>query len=266
MADVHFDPWQLFATVRGQGWLISGFFHMEGYSITFFISAILFAIHKGNAINHNVDWAQVTANTDFSNNWTATSKFFVGDELVFRLNNDRDYIAQVSESAYLSCSADRPIAIYSDKTVIKLNRTGNWYFIHGSPRHCKFGEKLLIRVVLNVRAYTRAEIGYCEGKMVKIARGGGGRGGGRVRGRNLPKDSKFKCMPEFIRLPCSRICTNHKVKLLVMVIMRILHRALLSFIKSCIILYGCHIGGTLVKANAHYLEHCLPRKGKPYPS
>eukprot|EP01018_Ginkgo_biloba_P036563 Gb_19233 [translate_table: standard] len=178
--------------VSDEGWL-SGLLHMEDYTTTFFIIAILFAIHKGNAIDHNVDWEpmQVTANTDFSNNWTGTSKFFVGDELDFRLNNDRDYIAQVSESAYLSCSADCPIAIYSDKTVIKLNRTGNWYFIHGSPRDCKFGQKLLIRVILNVRAYnsSRAEIGYREGNMVKIATGGGGggRGGGRGRGRNFPK-------------------------------------------------------------------------------
>eukprot|EP01018_Ginkgo_biloba_P036564 Gb_19234 [translate_table: standard] len=180
MAEVRFD--------LPRGWL-SGFLHMESYPIAFFIIVILFAIHKANAIDHNVDWAQVTANTDFSNNWTATSKFFVGDEL---------------ESDYLSCSAETPSSIFSDKTVMKMNRTGKWYFIHGYPRHCKFGQKLLIRVVLNVRAYnsSRAEIGYREGNMVKITGGGGG---GRGRGRNLPKGQWIDHIEEMaaplLRLP-----------------------------------------------------------------
>lgn len=50
---------------------------------------------------------------------------------------------------YKSCIVFNPISKFSDgNTLLRIDRYGFFYFISGQPGHCKAGQKLVIRVMV----------------------------------------------------------------------------------------------------------------------
>ncbi|ERN07039.1 early nodulin-like protein 1 [Amborella trichopoda] len=84
--------------------------------------------------------------------WAESSRFQIGDHLVFKYNKDNDSVLQVTENDYNTCITSSPIASYNDgNSVVKLEKSGPHYFISGEKDACEKGEKVIV-VVLSPRA------------------------------------------------------------------------------------------------------------------
>ena len=56
-------------------------------------------------------------------------------------------VVQVTPAAYASCSAARPLKVYSNgNSLVRLSRRGTYYFICGIPGHCDAGMKMKVTV------------------------------------------------------------------------------------------------------------------------
>lgn len=63
---------------------------------------------------------------------------------------------QVRRDDYLSCNTSSPIAEHKDgSTVVKLRRSGPYYFISGTEGACEKGEKLIVVVMSERHALRR---------------------------------------------------------------------------------------------------------------
>ncbi|KAG6634747.1 hypothetical protein I3843_12G137600 [Carya illinoinensis] len=79
--------------------------------------------------------------------WATNNRFHVGDTLYFRYRNDS--VLAVNYTDYKNCIVLNPISKFSDgNTVLRIDRYGFYYFISGQPGHCKGGQKLVIRVMV----------------------------------------------------------------------------------------------------------------------
>lgn len=55
---------------------------------------------------------------------------------------------QVTRKDYLSCNTSSPVAAHNDgRTVVKLRRSGPYYFISGAEGACEKGERLIVVVM-----------------------------------------------------------------------------------------------------------------------
>lgn len=65
---------------------------------------------------------------------------------MFEYKNDS--VLQVEKWGYYHCNASKAIIAYNnEKSVMKLDRSGPFYFISGSPDHCNNGQRLLVEVM-----------------------------------------------------------------------------------------------------------------------
>ncbi|GLJ46847.1 hypothetical protein SUGI_0988240 [Cryptomeria japonica] len=79
-------------------------------------------------------------------NWVSGKTFVVGDILSFTYTNQHS-VVEVSKSDYSSCSTSNPIATNSaSPTSVTLNKTGELFFVCGTPGHCSQGMKLDLNV------------------------------------------------------------------------------------------------------------------------
>ncbi|KAK9102022.1 hypothetical protein Sjap_019276 [Stephania japonica] len=86
-------------------------------------------------------------------NWAADKDFEVGDMLIFNFPTQQHDVAEVTKAAYDSCSGTNPISIQRNAPAsIRLNSTGDHYFICTFNGHCAAGQKLAISVKSNVDA------------------------------------------------------------------------------------------------------------------
>lgn len=59
-----------------------------------------------------------------------------------------DPVLEVAPANYLNCNTTSPIAKFENgETVYKLNHSGFFYFISGQKNNCKFGQRIIIRVM-----------------------------------------------------------------------------------------------------------------------
>ncbi|XP_010526247.2 PREDICTED: early nodulin-like protein 1 [Tarenaya hassleriana] len=94
------------------------------------------------------EWKIPSSSSDSFTLWAQSSRFKVGDFLVFHYEEGNDSVLQVTPEAYKSCNATNPIANYSGgDTKVRLERPGPFYFISGAEGHCEKGQKLKLVVV-----------------------------------------------------------------------------------------------------------------------
>ncbi|KAK4747076.1 hypothetical protein SAY87_026113 [Trapa incisa] len=96
-------------------------------------------------------WKIPTSEDDSLNSWAASSRFRVGDSLVWKYDGEKDSVLKVTRDGYLGCNTTSPIEEYDGgNNTVKLERSGAHYFISGAEGHCQKGEKLIV-VVLSQR-------------------------------------------------------------------------------------------------------------------
>ncbi|MCL7027341.1 hypothetical protein MKW94_017845 [Papaver nudicaule] len=83
------------------------------------------------------------------NQWAQSSRFQLGDSLIWKYETGKDSVLQVTRENYLNCVSTKPIAEYKDgnNTKVVLNKSGPYYFISGAKGHCEKGQKLIVVVM-----------------------------------------------------------------------------------------------------------------------
>ncbi|GMH08006.1 hypothetical protein Nepgr_009846 [Nepenthes gracilis] len=93
-------------------------------------------------------WKVPSSETESLNKWAESSRFQVGDYLVWEYDGKKDSVLQVTRDAYHSCNTTRPIEEYRNgETKVRLDRSGPFYFISGAEGHCEKGQKLIVVVM-----------------------------------------------------------------------------------------------------------------------
>ncbi|KAJ0030646.1 hypothetical protein Pint_12512 [Pistacia integerrima] len=96
-------------------------------------------------------WKVPSSESDSLNHWAESSRFRIGDSLVWKYDAQKDSVLQVNKEAYVNCNTTNPIAEHKDgNTKVELDRSGPFYFISGVKGNCEKGEKLVV-VVLSTR-------------------------------------------------------------------------------------------------------------------
>ncbi|GMH05826.1 hypothetical protein Nepgr_007666 [Nepenthes gracilis] len=81
------------------------------------------------------------------NEWAEQKRFHIGDSVYFKYQ--KDSVLEVTRDDYENCIKSNPIARFEDgNTLVKLDRSGFFYFISGEPGHCESGQKIIIRVMV----------------------------------------------------------------------------------------------------------------------
>ncbi|KAK1583704.1 hypothetical protein Q3G72_026236 [Acer saccharum] len=89
-----------------------------------------------------------TQGATFYSNWATGKTFEVDDELLFNFATGVHDVAIVTKAAYDSCNAANPINRFqTGPATVRLNNTGDMYFICTVGSHCSQGQKLSINVV-----------------------------------------------------------------------------------------------------------------------
>ncbi|CAL5375082.1 unnamed protein product [Camellia sinensis] len=85
---------------------------------------------------------------DSLNQWAESSRFLIGDSLVWNYDSNKDSVLQVSKRDYVTCNTSSPIAEYKDgNTKVRLDKAGPFYFISGAEGHCEKGQRLIVVVM-----------------------------------------------------------------------------------------------------------------------
>ncbi|KAJ0965838.1 hypothetical protein J5N97_026976 [Dioscorea zingiberensis] len=93
-------------------------------------------------------WKVPSSASESLNRWAEASRFQVGDSLVWKFDGKKDSVLRVSREDYLACRTSAPIEEHKDgNTVVKLDKSGAFYFISGSSEACEKGEKLIVVVM-----------------------------------------------------------------------------------------------------------------------
>ncbi|KAL5785933.1 hypothetical protein ACOSQ2_008325 [Xanthoceras sorbifolium] len=96
-------------------------------------------------------WKIPSSQSDSLNHWAESTRFRVGDSLVWNYDGAKDSVLQVTKEDYVSCNTTNPIAQYKDgNTKVELHKPGPFYFISGVKGSCEKGQKLIV-VVLTPR-------------------------------------------------------------------------------------------------------------------
>ncbi|PRQ46342.1 putative cupredoxin [Rosa chinensis] len=83
--------------------------------------------------------------------WAYGKTFYVGDTLEFNFTTGDQDVAMVTKQAYESCNFNKSqiTILTTGPAYIKLNLTGEYYFIGTMDKHCELGQKLAINVTTN---------------------------------------------------------------------------------------------------------------------
>lgn len=100
-------------------------------------------------------WKIPSSESDSLNKWAESSRFRIGDSLLWKYDGGKDSVLEVSKEDYTSCNTSNPIAEYKDgNTKVKLEKSGPFYFISGAKGHCEQGQKLVVVVLSQRGRYT----------------------------------------------------------------------------------------------------------------
>ncbi|XP_076909883.1 early nodulin-like protein 14 [Bidens hawaiensis] len=90
----------------------------------------------------------IPTSPDALNEWAKLERIKIGDVLVFKYDSNMDSVLEVEEGDYTKCNKAKPIKQYTDgKTMVKMDKSGPFFFISGVEGHCEKGEKLEVRVL-----------------------------------------------------------------------------------------------------------------------
>ncbi|XAR69983.1 hypothetical protein NMG60_11001782 [Bertholletia excelsa] len=81
-------------------------------------------------------WQIPSSESDSLNKWAESSRFLIGDSLVWKYDGEKDSVLQVSKKGYVHCNTSSPIA-----------ESGPFYFISGAEGHCMQGQKMIVVVM-----------------------------------------------------------------------------------------------------------------------
>ncbi|KAK9923436.1 hypothetical protein M0R45_031855 [Rubus argutus] len=98
-------------------------------------------------VGYDFGWQQPASNnTALYSQWASNNRFHVGDSLYFNYKNDS--VLEVDKWGYYHCNITNPIIAFDNgKSIMKLDRSGPFYFISGVPDHCKNGQRLWVQVM-----------------------------------------------------------------------------------------------------------------------
>ncbi|KAK1407045.1 hypothetical protein QVD17_38655 [Tagetes erecta] len=112
------------------------------------VLSLLVMIHRGEAYEFKVGGSGEWSLSASYNQWAEKNRFQVGDTLLFKYDDNKDSVLEVSKEDYDNCNTGNPIEKHDDgHTVIKLERSGPHYFISGVSDHCKNNEKVVVVVL-----------------------------------------------------------------------------------------------------------------------
>lgn len=99
------------------------------------------------------DWSvPLDPNANNYNQWAERSRFQIGDTLSFNYSADKDSVLIVNKADFDNCNTASPIEKYSDgHSVVKLSRSGPYYFISGVHDNCVKNQKLHVVVMAERR-------------------------------------------------------------------------------------------------------------------
>lgn len=96
-------------------------------------------------------WKVPSSESDSLNKWAESSRFGIGDYLVWKYDEAKDSVLEVTKEGYQSCNTTNPVVEHKDGTTkVKLERPGPHFFVSGAKGHCEQGQKLVV-VVLTPR-------------------------------------------------------------------------------------------------------------------
>ncbi|KAE8056262.1 hypothetical protein FH972_013049 [Carpinus fangiana] len=123
-------------------------------AISAFVVLLLFSFSEAKEVlvgGKSDAWKIPSSQSDSLNQWAGSSRFRIGDSLVWKYDGAKDSVLLVSKEDYANCNTSNPIEEHKDgNTKVKLDRSGAFYFISGAEGHCQKGQKLVV-VVLSPR-------------------------------------------------------------------------------------------------------------------
>ncbi|PON74545.1 Cupredoxin [Parasponia andersonii] len=132
-------------------------FSRTSSSLLLLLTSLLFTISEAKEIlvgGKSDAWSipsSSSSQTQLLNQWAESTRFRIGDTLVWKYDAEKDSVLEVSKQDYETCNTSRPIKEHKDgNTKVSLGRAGPFYFISGAKGHCEKGQKLIV-VVLSQR-------------------------------------------------------------------------------------------------------------------
>src|SRR5574340_1263955 len=125
---------------------------MAGFSrALFLLTFFLFSFSEAREIlvgGKSNAWKIPSSQSQSLNQWAETSRFRVGDTLVWNYEEGKDSVLKVRKEDYEACNTENPEQIFEDgNTKVELHKPGPFYFIRGADGRCEGGQKLIVVVV-----------------------------------------------------------------------------------------------------------------------
>ncbi|KAK8967369.1 Early nodulin-like protein 1 [Platanthera guangdongensis] len=80
--------------------------------------------------------------------WAESTRFQVGDSLVWNFDGEKDSVVEVSRDDYYACRTSNPIAVHhGGDNRVGLVRSGAYYFVGGAAGACEKGERVVVVVI-----------------------------------------------------------------------------------------------------------------------
>ncbi|KAK4723341.1 hypothetical protein R3W88_026120 [Solanum pinnatisectum] len=115
--------------------------------VTFMFVSNIFVSSFQFRVGGEIGWIKPIGNeSETYNEWAARNRFHIGDTLYFKYKGDS--VLEVTPASYLNCNTTSPISKFENgETVYKISQPGFFYFISGQKNNCKFGQRIIIRVM-----------------------------------------------------------------------------------------------------------------------
>ncbi|KAK6777006.1 hypothetical protein RDI58_023723 [Solanum bulbocastanum] len=115
--------------------------------VTFMFVSNIFVSSFQFRVGGEIGWIKPIGNeSETYNEWAARNRFHIGDTLYFKYKGDS--VLEVTPANYLNCNTTSPISKFENgETVYKISHPGFFYFISGQKNNCKFGQRIIIRVM-----------------------------------------------------------------------------------------------------------------------
>ncbi|XP_010327267.3 early nodulin-like protein 6 [Solanum lycopersicum] len=145
--------------------------------VTFMIVSNIFVSSFQFRVGDEIGWITPIGNeSETYNEWAARNRFHIGDTLYFKYKDDS--VLEVTPANYLNCNTTSPISKFENgETVYKISHPGFYYFISGQKNNCKFGQRIIVRVMHPSEISSPASAPEISPSPAVDGGGGGGDGG-----------------------------------------------------------------------------------------
>ncbi|XP_039164340.1 cucumber peeling cupredoxin [Eucalyptus grandis] len=106
-----------------------------------------------HAVGDSLGWTIPPGGSIAYSTWASNKTFVVGDTLVFTFTTGAHDVAEVTKAAYDGCNSTSPISFQTTGPAsIRLNHSGEHFYICTFNGHCGLGQKLAINVTASSAA------------------------------------------------------------------------------------------------------------------